>query len=340
MAPLPPPTGASSMEQGMVFATANGLPPAQGLYDSRNEHDACGVGFVANMHNAKSHELVRMGLQILLNLDHRGAVGADPKAGDGCGMLMQIPHRFFVGGGRAPRLRAAGARRFTLSAPCSCRATPRRARSLRGSSSASSPSMARSCSAGATCRSIRAASARRSSRPSPPSPDFHRPRRSTRRTRQTFERKLFLIRKIVSNTVYALHEPQDAGLVSGLAVLAHHRLQGPAARHRSSAIISRTCATSASKPPSRSCTSASRPTPSRPGSSPIPTAWSRITARSTPCAAMSTGWRRARPRSPRRCSATTFQSCGRSPTKASRTPPVSTMRSNSWCRAAIPWPTP
>ena len=74
--------------------TLNGLPAARGLYDPRNEHDACGVGFVANLHNAKSHELVRMGLQILLNLDHRGAVGADPKAGDGCGMLMQIPHRF------------------------------------------------------------------------------------------------------------------------------------------------------------------------------------------------------------------------------------------------------
>ena len=78
-----------------VFLEANGLPPAQGLYDPRNEHDACGVGFVANMHNAKSHDLVKMGLQILLNLDHRGAVGADPKAGDGCGMLLQIPHRFF-----------------------------------------------------------------------------------------------------------------------------------------------------------------------------------------------------------------------------------------------------
>ena len=78
-----------------VLLNANGLPPAQGLYDPRNEHDACGVGFVANMHNAKSHELVKMGLQILLNLDHRGAVGADPKAGDGCGMLLQIPHRFF-----------------------------------------------------------------------------------------------------------------------------------------------------------------------------------------------------------------------------------------------------
>ncbi len=82
-------------DEGMK-TSSNGLPVAQGLYDPRNEHDACGVGFVANMHNEKSHDLVRMGLQILLNLDHRGAVGADPKAGDGCGMLMQIPHRFFV----------------------------------------------------------------------------------------------------------------------------------------------------------------------------------------------------------------------------------------------------
>ncbi|MGO9942751.1 MAG: glutamate synthase subunit alpha, partial [Rhodoblastus sp.] len=79
-----------------VYTAANGLPPAQGLYDPRNEHDACGVGFVANMHNAKSHDLVAMGLQILVNLDHRGAVGADPKAGDGCGMLLQIPHRLFA----------------------------------------------------------------------------------------------------------------------------------------------------------------------------------------------------------------------------------------------------
>ncbi len=73
-----------------------GVPEAHGLYDPAKEHDACGVGFVANMHNAKSHDIVRMGLEILLNLDHRGATGADPKAGDGCGMLVQIPHEFFV----------------------------------------------------------------------------------------------------------------------------------------------------------------------------------------------------------------------------------------------------
>ena len=54
-----------------------GLPEKQGLYDPRNEHDACGVGFVANIKGAKSHAIVRQGLEILLNLDHRGAVGAD-----------------------------------------------------------------------------------------------------------------------------------------------------------------------------------------------------------------------------------------------------------------------
>src|SRR5579883_2177844 len=74
-----------------------GLPPAQGLYSPAQEHDACGVGFVADMHNRKSHEIIGMGLEILRNLDHRGAVGADPEAGDGCGMLVQIPHRFFTG---------------------------------------------------------------------------------------------------------------------------------------------------------------------------------------------------------------------------------------------------
>jgi glutamate synthase (NADPH/NADH) large chain len=70
------------------------LPPRQGLYDPANEHDACGVGFVANVKGRKSHAIVRQGLQILENLTHRGAVGADPLAGDGAGILMQIPDSF------------------------------------------------------------------------------------------------------------------------------------------------------------------------------------------------------------------------------------------------------
>ncbi|MEQ8594937.1 MAG: glutamate synthase large subunit [Parvibaculum sp.] len=80
---------------GAAMAEYAGLPAAQGLYDPRNEHDACGIGFVANIHNIKSHKLVEDGLRILENLEHRGAVGADPKAGDGAGILIQIPDAFF-----------------------------------------------------------------------------------------------------------------------------------------------------------------------------------------------------------------------------------------------------
>src|ERR671921_2742914 len=64
---------------------------AQGLYDPSNEHDACGVGFIAHIKGKKSHSIVEQGLLILKNLDHRGAVGADPLMGDGAGILIQIP---------------------------------------------------------------------------------------------------------------------------------------------------------------------------------------------------------------------------------------------------------
>ena len=70
------------------------LPPKQGLYDPAQERDACGVGFIAHIEGIKSHAIVRQGLQILDNLTHRGAVGADPRAGDGAGILIQIPDQF------------------------------------------------------------------------------------------------------------------------------------------------------------------------------------------------------------------------------------------------------
>src|SRR5579885_2387267 len=67
----------------------------QGLYDPRNEHDACGVGFVVNIKGRKSHDIITQGLKILENLDHRGAVGADPLMGDGAGCLIQIPDEYY-----------------------------------------------------------------------------------------------------------------------------------------------------------------------------------------------------------------------------------------------------
>ncbi len=68
----------------------------EGLYDPRNEHDACGLGFIANMKGQKSHKIIRDGIRILENLEHRGATGADPLMGDGAGMMVQIPHEFFA----------------------------------------------------------------------------------------------------------------------------------------------------------------------------------------------------------------------------------------------------
>ncbi|WP_225207513.1 glutamate synthase large subunit [Novosphingobium huizhouense] len=72
-----------------------GFPPVQGLYDPRNEHDACGVGFIAHIKGVKSHAIIDQALEILRNLDHRGAVGADPLLGDGAGILIQLPDALF-----------------------------------------------------------------------------------------------------------------------------------------------------------------------------------------------------------------------------------------------------
>ncbi|MFN3985803.1 MAG: glutamate synthase-related protein [Rhodocyclaceae bacterium] len=71
------------------------LPQKQGLYDPVNEHDACGVGFVAHIKGRKTHEIITQGLEILKNLDHRGAVGADALQGDGAGILIQIPDQLY-----------------------------------------------------------------------------------------------------------------------------------------------------------------------------------------------------------------------------------------------------
>src|SRR5476651_803914 len=89
--------------------TNNRPPKKQGLYDPQFEHDACGVGFVVNMKGKKSHEVVQQGIQILLNLDHRGACGCEPNTGDGAGILIQLPHKFFT--------KAAKENNFTLPAP-------------------------------------------------------------------------------------------------------------------------------------------------------------------------------------------------------------------------------
>src|SRR6478609_5414135 len=88
---------------------SSGLPRKQGLYDPWFEHDACGVGFIVDMKGRRSHRIVADGLQILRNLDHRGASGAEINTGDGAGILIQLPHKFFVEGCKSSL-------RFTLPA--------------------------------------------------------------------------------------------------------------------------------------------------------------------------------------------------------------------------------
>ncbi|HEX4042566.1 MAG TPA: glutamate synthase central domain-containing protein, partial [Xanthobacteraceae bacterium] len=100
-------TSAGSIERGNatrardadLLRTATldpGSPEPQGLYDPTLDKDACGVGFIADIKGRKSHQTVEDGLRILCNLEHRGATGADPRMGDGAGILVQIPHKFFA----------------------------------------------------------------------------------------------------------------------------------------------------------------------------------------------------------------------------------------------------
>ena len=72
------------------------VPPAQGLYDPSTEHDSCGFGFVADIKGRPSHDIVAKSLEVLANLEHRGATGAEKNTGDGAGILLQTPHAFFA----------------------------------------------------------------------------------------------------------------------------------------------------------------------------------------------------------------------------------------------------
>jgi glutamate synthase (NADPH/NADH) large chain len=140
------------------------LPLEQGLYDPANEHDACGVGFIAHIKGNKTHEIVLQGLEILKNLDHRGAVGADPLQGDGAGILIQIPDTLFreemaKQGVTLPPAGDYGVGMVFLPKEHAS-VSPARKRS-----SAPPVPKARSCSAGATCPPTRRCPCRRPSRP-------------------------------------------------------------------------------------------------------------------------------------------------------------------------------
>ena len=83
------------MHKNNIKQNLTGYPKKQGLYNPNHEKDACGFGFIANLDNIPKHEIIHQALEIVHNLDHRGAVSADPLAGDGAGILIQVPDEFF-----------------------------------------------------------------------------------------------------------------------------------------------------------------------------------------------------------------------------------------------------
>ena len=310
---------------------------ATGLYDPRREHDACGVGFIAHMKGVKSHQIIRDGLAMLENLTHRGAVGADPLMGDGAGLLVQIPDRFFREETGEAGHHAAAARplrrRLSVHAAGRRAARPYRRHHRRGSAGRGR----RRCSASATCRSTIRRCRRRRTSP--------HPSRSTGRcssaaaadiaTEDEFERRLYILRKVISARIHAETNGVDNGFYTVsmsartivykgmfLAYQVARLLQGPrrpALRERAGAgppalldqhlpVVEAGASLSHGRPQRRD----------------------QHAARQRQLDGGAAGVGRVR-----RCSATTSRSCGRSPMRASRTPPASTTRSNSCGRAAI-----
>ena len=186
------------------------MPLAQGLYNPANEHDACGVGFVATLRNEKSHDIVAMGLEILINLEHRGAVGADPKAGDGCGMLVQIPHDFFV--------RETAGLGFALPAPgdygIGFMFLPKnpQARAIIAAIVAEVVAAEGQTLLGWRDVPVNSSVLGESVKPSEPaSCQVFIGRGISTPDADSFERRLFILRKVISNRIYALQDASTRG---------------------------------------------------------------------------------------------------------------------------------
>src|SRR6185437_15007567 len=94
--------------------TQFGMPEKQGLYDPRHEHDACGTGFVVDIKGRKSHDIVQKAIQVLLNLEHRGACGSEKNSGDGAGILLQIPHEFLAAEGAKLKIELPGPGQYAV----------------------------------------------------------------------------------------------------------------------------------------------------------------------------------------------------------------------------------
>lgn len=313
----------------------NGLPPAQGLYDPRNEHDACGVGFVCHMKGKKSHKIVADALQILENLDHRGAC-VEENTGDGAGILIQMPHKFL-----AKVAKAAG---FELPAPGQygvANVFTSRDPEARKKSQATFEKVAAEEGMPVigwrdlpTDNSTLGKSAKASE---PVVRQVFVKRPASAADDLAFERKLYVLRKVAHNAIRVAkidtswYAPSMScrtlvykGMLTPAQVGGYYLDLSDADMESALALVHSRFSTNTFPNWERS----------------TPTATSPTTARSTPCAATSTGCSPASPCSPRSCSETTSRRSSRSSTSTAPTPPSSTTVSSSWCSAAARCRTP
>ena len=213
-------------------------PPAEGLYDPSLEKDSCGVGFIANIKGKKSHQIVSDALSILCNLEHRGAVGADPRAGDGAGILVQIPHAFFA--------RKAAEIGFQLPKP--------------GDYAVGALFMPKETAWRKVIKSIIAdqikaeglmllgwrdvptdnSSLGETVKPTEPAHmQVFIGRNGAAKTEDEFERRLYILRKSISQAIYQRRDRGLAGYYPVLAVVPHRDLQGHVPRRPARQVLSR-----------------------------------------------------------------------------------------------------
>ena len=332
------PGGAGQPDDTIVSGVAHGLPEARGLYDPFLEHDSCGVGFIADIKGRKSHQIVEDGLTILLNLEHRGAVGADPRAGDGAGILVQIPHKFF-----AKKARELG---FELPAPGGYAVgylfMPRDPEWRGVIQKIYAEEVAQEGMTLLGWREVPTDNSTLGLSVKPTEPHHMQVfvgRGADNKTDDDFERRLYILRKKISGALYQQRERSLAGyypvslscrtvVYKGMFLADQLGTYYPDLHENdfewALALVHQRFSTN-TFPTLAACAPLPDDLPQRRDQHAARQQQLDGRARRRPCR--------------HRCSATTSRSSGRSPTKANPIPPASTTRSSSSCRAATRWRT-
>ena len=199
--------------------------PARGLYDPALDKDSCGVGFIADLKGRKSHKIIDDGLTILLNLEHRGAVGADPRMGDGAGILVQIPHKFFV--------KEAAGIGFKLPKPGEYAVgylfMPQDSNWRQIIRDVYAEVVAREGLSMLGWREVPTDNSTLGESVKPTEPKHMQVfigRGKKKFSEDEFERRLYILRKSISNAIYRRRERRTCGLLPGIDLLPHGDLQG------------------------------------------------------------------------------------------------------------------